>query len=276
MAEGLILDDERAVDRFDAGELIAVQTTQPLDRTLDYRAPEGGCAPGDFLEVPLGPRAVLGVAWGPGAGDFDSAKVRTAARVLDAPPMREAMRTFLERAAEYTLTPMPAMLRLATRTPGLGGGAATRRVYRRGPGVPDRMTDARRRTLAALDEYGGAPVTMGELSAMAGVSSGVIKGLVAHDALLEEEAPRDTPYPRLDHTRAGIALNPDQQAAAEALRLALAEGGYGTTLLKGVTGRTFAASKSPTPGPQATPSTARGPSGTSRKSPGPQPPSGAR
>ena len=27
---------------FHQGELIAVLTTQPLDRTLDYKAPEGG------------------------------------------------------------------------------------------------------------------------------------------------------------------------------------------------------------------------------------------
>ena len=56
---------------FDQGELVAVLTTQPLDRTLDYKAPEGGCFLGAFVEVPLGPRKVLGVVWGPGQGGFD-------------------------------------------------------------------------------------------------------------------------------------------------------------------------------------------------------------
>ncbi len=59
-------------DAFAPGELVGVLTTQPLDRLLDYRAPEGGCAAGDFVEVPLGPRRVLGVVWGPGEGDFDA------------------------------------------------------------------------------------------------------------------------------------------------------------------------------------------------------------
>ena len=54
---------------FDKGELIGVLTTQPLDRVLDYRAPEGGCFLGAFVEVPLGPRKVLGVVWGPGQGE---------------------------------------------------------------------------------------------------------------------------------------------------------------------------------------------------------------
>ena len=53
------------------------------------------------------------------ADDFDLSKIRAAYRVLDAAPMRDELRSFLERAAEYTLTPMPAMLRLATRSPGL-------------------------------------------------------------------------------------------------------------------------------------------------------------
>ena len=47
---------------FDHGALVAVLTTQPLGRALDYRAPEGGCFRGAFVEVPLGPRKVLGVA----------------------------------------------------------------------------------------------------------------------------------------------------------------------------------------------------------------------
>ena len=49
---------------YEAGELVAVLTTEPLGRVLDYKAPEGGCGDGDFVEVPLGPRKVIGVVWG--------------------------------------------------------------------------------------------------------------------------------------------------------------------------------------------------------------------
>ena len=95
---------------FDEGARVGVLTTQPLDRALDYKAPEGGCHLGAFVEVPLGPRKVLGVVWGPGQGDYDYTKVRSVIRVLDAAPMRPEMRAFLQKAAAYTLTPMPAML----------------------------------------------------------------------------------------------------------------------------------------------------------------------
>ncbi len=221
---------------FDQGELVAVLTTQPLDRTLDYKAPEGGCFVGAFVEVPLGPRKVLGVVWGAGRGDFDRSKIRSVIRVLDVAPMREEMRLFLQRAADYTLTPMPAMLRLATRAPGLGDPPSMRKIYRLGSGTPDRMTDARARVLEVLRDYGGLAFTLKELAEMAGVTSSVVKGLVKQGAVREEDSPRDLPYPTLDPDRPGKALTPDQTAAADTLRAALRSGTYGTTLLKGVTG----------------------------------------
>ncbi|MCR8547858.1 primosomal protein N' [Salipiger sp. P9] len=221
---------------YDEGTLVAVLTTQPLDRLLDYRAPQGGCFQGAFVEVPLGPRKVLGVVWGPGKGDFDYAKVRSVIRVLDAVPMRDELRSFLERAGEYTLTPMSAMLRLATRAPGLGDAPSMRKIFRLGEAEPDRLTDARRRVLEVLRDMGGLALTQGELAETAGVTPSVIKGLVKLGAVREEEAPRDTAFPRLDPDYGGKDLAEDQAAAAEVLRAGVASGRYGTVLLKGVTG----------------------------------------
>ncbi len=116
--------------------MVAVQTTQPLDRALDYKAPEGGCFRGAFVEVPLGPRKVPGVVWGPGRGDYDRSKIRAVNRVLDVAPMRGEMAAFLERAGDYTLTPLHAMLRLAMRAPGLSDPPSMRKVYRLGQGAP--------------------------------------------------------------------------------------------------------------------------------------------
>lgn len=221
---------------FDEGTLVAVMTAQPLDRTLDYKSPEGGCYLGSFVEVPLGPRKVTGVIWGPGRGDFDLSKIRAVNKVLDAAPMRDEMMAFLTRVSEYTLTSMPAMLRLATRAPGLGDPPSMRHVYRMGDREPDRMTDARQRVLAVLEEFGGLSFTLKELAEAAGVTSSVVKGLVKQGAVLETETPRDQPFARLDPNRPGKALSPDQAEGAEKLRASLQTQSYGTTLLKGVTG----------------------------------------
>jgi primosomal protein N' (replication factor Y) len=221
---------------FEEGSLVGVLTPEPLDRVLDYRAPEGGCWLGAFVEVPLGPRKVLGVVWGEGKGDYDLAKIRAVNRVLDASPMRDEMRAFLTKAGAYTLTPMSQMLRLATRVPGLSDPPSMRKIYRLGQGEPDRMTPARRKVIETLVEYGGLGFTLSELSGLAGVSTSVIKGLAAQGVVEEADTPRDTPYLPLDPDRPGKALTEDQAAAVAALSDAFRTSAYGTTLLKGVTG----------------------------------------
>ncbi|MDJ0823436.1 MAG: primosomal protein N' [Paracoccaceae bacterium] len=221
---------------FETDALVGVLTTQPLGRPLDYRAPEGGCHLGAFVEVPLGPRKVLGVVWGPGAGDYDLSKVRAIIRVLDAAPMRDELRAFLQRAADYTLTPMPAMLRLATRAPGLGDPPSMRKVYRLGQGTPDRITDARKRVIDAAQDMGGLALTLKELAEAAGVTTSVVKGLVKLGAIAEEDSPRDTAFPFLDPDLPGKELTEDQATAAKTLRETQRTGGYSTTLVRGVTG----------------------------------------
>ncbi len=219
---------------FPADAPLAVLTTQPLDRVLDYRAPEGGARIGDFVEVPLGPRKVLGVVWGPPESNLPPTRLRPVERVLDVPPMRDELRAFVMRAADYTLTPRSLMLFLATRAPGLFQGQAMRRVYQLGDTPPERMTDARARVLDVMKGYGGAALTIGEITRAAGVSAGVVQTMASQGALIEAETPRDTPYPRLDPSRPGKDLSPDQAEAATRLRAA--QGDFGVTLLKGVTG----------------------------------------
>ena len=221
---------------FDTDERLGVLTTQPIDEVLDYRAPEGGCWLGAFVEVPLGKRRVIGVVWNGGASDLAHARLRAVAAVLDVAPMRAPMRGFLERAARYTMTPLPAMLRLATRAPGLGEAAAMRRIYRPGASRPARMTPARRRVLEVLESTGGAGMAAADLARAAGVGASVVRGLAQAGALVEVAAPRDLPFPPLDPDRAGKTLTEAQARAADTLGDAVAQGGFATTLLKGVTG----------------------------------------
>lgn len=221
---------------FKQGDRVGVLTTQPLDRVLDYIAPEGGVALGAFVEVPLGPRRVLGVVWGIGEGDFDAAKLKDVTRRLDVPPLRPDMLEFLERVAGYTMSPLSSVLRLATRAPGLGRPPARRVIYRLGPALPERLTDARRRVIEVLEQHGGLGFAPGDLSALAGVSPAVLKGLSDAGVLIREKQARDLPFQRPEHGRAGAVLTHDQKAAAHDLRMQVRSAEYATTLLKGVTG----------------------------------------
>lgn len=214
---------------------IAVLTTEPVG-VLDYLAPEGGVRQGQLVLAPLGPRRVIGLVWGEGVGDFDLAKLRPVGRVLDAEPFQRGYIEFLTRAADYTLTPPPLMLRMATRAPDLDQPPAARRVIVPAGDPPSRMTEARERVMQVIADHGGASFAPSELAQLAGVGVSVVKGLVTAGTLAEIQAPRDLPFPRLDPTLPGKALDADQQAAADQLRGAVRSRTYGTTLLRGVTG----------------------------------------
>jgi primosomal protein N' (replication factor Y) len=120
---------------------------------------------------------VLGVVWRAGRGDFDYKDAQSVIRVFDVAPMADEMRQFLIKAADYTLTPMNAMLRLATRAPGLGDAPSMRKVYRLGTDEPTRMTDARQSSWGIA--YGGLAFTL-KRSRSAGVTTSVVKGLASN------------------------------------------------------------------------------------------------
>lgn len=236
MRTPLIVSNFPDQSHFEAGQLVAVLTTQPLDRFLDYKAPEGGVFQGAFVEVPLGPRKVIGVVWGKGAGGYDPSKIRAIISVIDVPPMREEMQAFLTKVGDYTLTAMSSMLRLATRAPGLTDPPGMRKIYGLGDKEPDRMTPAREKVIGVLEDHGGLRFTASELAQLAGVTASVVKGLMKQDVLVEYETPRDVAYPFLDAAMDGKDLTEDQARVGGILRGKVATQAYSTSLLKGVTG----------------------------------------
>ncbi|MEL7464258.1 MAG: primosomal protein N' [Pseudomonadota bacterium] len=221
--------------KFACGDLVSVLTPLPIDRPYDYVAATP-LDSGDFVLVEVGPNEVVGVVWGAGIGDSDPAKLKPVAARLDLPPMPEATRRFLTKAAEYTMTPLGQMLRLGTRAPDLAKPPPMRRVYRLGAASPDRMTPARERALDAVRERGGGAMTAAEIAEAAGVSAGVVKGLAEAGALMAEERSGLAPYPKLDPAAAPTALSDAQAAAAAALSADVAARRFATHLLKGVTG----------------------------------------
>ena len=171
-------------------------TAEGLDRLLDYRAPPGGVDRGALVEVPLGPRRVLGMVWGPGEGGVPEGKLRDVIRALDAAPMPAAMRE-LPRPRRR-LHPDAALGDAAPRHPRAGARRAARRPAAPAPHrrrCPTGAPRPRARVLAAFAEFGNLGFAPQELAYLAGVSPGVLKGLEAQGVLVREAAPRDQPFP---------------------------------------------------------------------------------
>jgi len=207
----------------------------PFAGPFDYRVPAGmAVAPGDLVQVPLGPRSVVGVVWdGEADGAVGDNRLRPIAARLEAPPMRADLRALVDWIAGYTLSPPGEVLGMALRLNALAAPAAPVGWQLADAPVELRMTPARAAVLAAL--RGGA-VAAGRLAELAGVSASVIRGLADAGAIRPVSLPRAAAFARPDAAAPGPVLSGAQESAAAALRQAVAARAFSVTLLDGVTG----------------------------------------
>ncbi|MET0922916.1 MAG: primosomal protein N' [Xanthobacteraceae bacterium] len=220
-----------------AKRVVDVLVPVALDHAYSYRVPDDlDLAPGDLVSVPLGPRAATGVVW------TDDVEVRPGLHnrlkevegKLDVPPLRPELRRFIDWVADYTLGARGMVLRMALRM-GEHLGPARERVGVRLAGPPPaRMTPARQRVLALLAD--GLARGKGEVAEEAGVSVGVLDGLIDEGTLVTLVLPPEPVARPPDPDFSAPDLGPAQRAAADALRATIAQGGYSVTLLDGVTG----------------------------------------
>lgn len=211
-----------------------------LDR-LDYLVPPGmRLAPGDVVQVPLGPRTITGVVWGPGEGDLAAGRLKPVTARRDCPPVPEALRRLVDAVAAYTVSPPAAVLRMVLPVDdALDPPRPETGLVATGAAPAGRLTPQRRAVLETLErvtaEESGSPPTVAALAAAAGVSDGVVRGLIDGGALVPVDRPVPPAFDLPDPDRPGPAFGPDQAAAAAAL-VAAVGAGFAVEVLDGVTG----------------------------------------
>jgi primosomal protein N' (replication factor Y) len=219
-----------------ARRIVDVLVPVALDQPYSYRVPAGlTLAPGDVVRVPLGPREATGAVWAEGVmrPGLDN-RLKDIEDKLDVPALRPELRRFVDWVANYTLSPRGMILRMALRMGEHLGTERARVGVRLAGQAPERMTPARTRVLALLAD--GLLRGKREAAEEAGVSQGVIDGLV-DEGTLEAVAMAPEPVaPPPDPDHHAPDLTPAQRTAADALRASMAAGGYSVTLLDGVTG----------------------------------------
>ena len=229
---------DASIQAMGGGERVSVLLPLPLAGAYDYVVPEGlTLRAGEFVIVPLGPREILGVAWGKGTDELDRAKLKEVVeRLEEAPVLPEAVRRFVDWVAAYTLAPPGAVLRMAMSVPSALEPPRLATAYRfaRMPEPGDRMTPQRKRVLELLAE--GMAWMPAELAREAGVGAGVLKAMESSGHIERVELPPPPPFKAPELERSSRALSEDQAAAAAEMRKRVAEDVFSVTLLDGVTG----------------------------------------
>ena len=207
-----------------------------LDHTYSYRVPRDlDLKPGDIVAVPLGARQAIGVVWAddvtikPGLHN----RMKDVELKLDYPPLRPELRKFIDWVSEYTLSPRGMVLRMCLRMGDLGPAREKVGVRIAGP-APKRMTVARTRVLQLLAD--GLLRSKSEAAHEAGVSAGVINGLVDEGALETVVLPPEPVARRPDPDHNIPEFSDAQRQAADVLRASVANNGFSVTLVDGVTG----------------------------------------
>ena len=220
-----------------ARRVVDVLLPVALDQAYSYRVPDGlAVVPGDLVTVPLGARLATGVVWAenPAPNPRLDNRMKDVEGKLELPPLKPELRDFIDWVSGYTIVPRGVVLRMALR---MGEHLAPAReivgVRLAGP-PPKRMTAARNRVLVLLAD--GLARGKRDVAMEAGVSGGVIDGLVDEGTLESLVLPPDPVTRAPDPDFARPDLTPGQREAADALHAAAAKGGYGVTLLDGVTG----------------------------------------
>jgi primosomal protein N' (replication factor Y) len=220
-----------------ATRVVDVLVPVAINQTYSYRVPRGlEIAPGDVVTVPLGAREVIAVVWAenPAPDPRLHNRLKDIGEKLDVPPLREELRTLVDWVANYTLSARGMVMRMTLR---MGEHLGPERVR---PGVrlvgapPQRMTPARRRLIEVLSD--GLLHGKSDAAKEAGVSAGVVDGLVDEGTLAVEPMPPPPPPPQPDPDFAVPDFSRSQRTAVDAMRALASNGTFHVALLDGVTG----------------------------------------
>lgn len=206
----------------------------PVPEAFDYEvADDMAVERGDQVAVPLGPRLMRGIVSEVRETTGSNRRLKAVEMVLDDPRLPPGTVDFVEWAARWTLSAPGEMAATALKGLRAPRPRPERRVRRVEGREPARPTTSR---TAVLEALGVRSIPGPDLARAAGVSPGVVKGLVEEGVLeiveIEAVAAFDAPDP--DHAPA--SLNADQAASATAIAEAIDQGGFAPFLLDGVTG----------------------------------------
>lgn len=217
--------------------IVSVLVSVAVDGPYSYRVPDGMTVErGSIVTVPLGPRQVLGVVWGPPKGKVAHNRLKDILHAYDVPPLSDELLKLVDWVAKYTLA-MPGMvLRGILRSPDALEPDRPITAYQLSGPPPERMTDARRRVLDIFEEGkdSGMAWAKSALVGASGVSPAVIDGLAKAGTLAKVELPRPPIVSHPDPDYAAPELSVTQQAAAD--HIFEDTSGFSVSLLDGVTG----------------------------------------
>ncbi len=230
------VSQEKPIEQPSTAGRVPVLLPYPFAGPFDYAVPPTLQArPGDVVLVPLNRRQEVGVVWdAPSGPSVPAARLKPVTARLETPPLPEPLRRFIDWVAAYTLAAPGEVLAMALRINALSAPVATPGWQLGDVPAEAKLTEPRRRVLALMADR--APRPAPEIARLAGVSSGVLRGMASAGLLTPIPIPAGRAFAEPDPSFVTPEFSPAQSAVAASLRQAVTDAAFSVTLLDGVTG----------------------------------------
>jgi len=215
-------------------KIVSVLPATFVDKPYSYALPEGmeSVAVGSFVEIPLNNRKIFGVVWNT-EQDKDVKKLKEVLVVYPLPPLPKSHMTFIEKVADYTLSPLGAVLKMSLSAPEAFDEEKGVTGYKRGHPT-DGLSPKAQSIIESLSRF--EPQTAAQLKKKTGCSASTLKTLIKNSFLEQVIITPPSPCTSPDPSLASFGLSPEQSQAATTLITNIRQNSYKCSLLDGVTG----------------------------------------
>ncbi|MCB9965604.1 MAG: primosomal protein N' [Rhodospirillales bacterium] len=215
-------------------KVVSVLPAAYVGKAYSYALPEGSALPepGTFVRIPLHSRTVFGVVWEQEDLPPATGALKEILEIYDLPPLSGSQRKFIDRLADYTLSPLGAVLKMTLSAPAAFDSEKGISAYRAlaQTDIPEKY----RQVMAFLQ--GGEARTTVQITAATGCSAGMLKTMLRNNFLEKITVTSPPPCEFPDPARGYCELSPAQDTVAQALSTSVRQASYSCTLLDGVTG----------------------------------------
>lgn len=211
-----------------------IQLAMPFNEGFDYSIPDDiDVDVGNFVVIPLGNQTKIGVIWGLGDPETKIEKIKPIIAKLNIPKLSNEIMQFIDWVSRYLVVYRGSILGQVLRPyEALLDGPFINHISM-GEKPIEKLTAQRQKIMDLVSSPDYSPLTRQELSAQSQISIATITQLLKSGNLKEIKTNADLPFDSIKLDGKPADLNPQQEAAKNAIAKA---NGFAPFLLDGVTG----------------------------------------
>ena len=221
---------------FNSGTIVKVLIPNAVNTGYDYRLTADADL-GQFVRVSVMNRPYIGVIYGFGDSGLPTDKIKNVSEIYKSKLSSDDL-LWIKKMSDWTLMTPGAVLRLIINVPDAFLPPKTETLYNFNFDADGKMTENRQMVMDAYASNDNTPMTINDLRNIAHVSLTVINTMIKKGllTLCDTRTVESDEFNYEYYDTGNIVLNDEQSNAANAISMAMQQGGFSVHLLDGITG----------------------------------------